>query len=80
MRPENEAQEKTMRASTTIPIFLVITAALAACQAETENVSSRPLSPRIGWTAPDPVHSSVNSGSVSDAASGSMVIPDERTE
>jgi hypothetical protein len=66
-----------MQSNNILPICIVIAAALAGCQAETSNRADPPLAPSAGWITPDPVHSTVNSGSVSDAASGSMVIEEE---
>jgi hypothetical protein len=63
-----------MQYSRIILVLMVIAAAVAGCQAAADHPVSRALPPSAGTITPDPVHSSVTSGSDSDAASGSTVI------
>ena len=77
--PVESQRKATEMQSSKIPALLVlVAAALAGCQAETNLSSGQTLAPTGGWITPDPVHSTSDSGSVSDAASGSMVFEGQR--
>jgi hypothetical protein len=63
-----------MQYSKIILLLMVIAAAVAGCQAAADHPVIHALPPSAGSIAPDAVHSSVTSGSDSDATLGSTMI------
>jgi hypothetical protein len=63
-----------MQSSRIILALMFIAVAAAGCQAAVDDPASDAIAPSAGWITPDPVHSTVTSGSASDAASDSTVI------
>jgi len=77
-RPWSQRKATEMQSSKIPALLVLVAAALAGCQAETNLSPGQTLAPTGGWITPDPVHSTSDSGSVSDAASGSMVFEGQR--
>jgi hypothetical protein len=61
-----------------LPLLALVAATLTAC-ADTQDadLSSRPAAP-ADWVTPTTIHSTPEAGSVSDEASGSTVLDDQR--